>query len=99
VWVCSRSFAATADYSNPALGHGCPSLVSVVCCQVEVSVMGQLVILLSAAFLEPYLETSTMRRPRPTSTAEPRRRRGKRGGGVHQGRQLMALKNVQRMLM
>ena len=43
----------------------------VVCCQVEVSVTGQLAILLSVACLEPDLETSTMRRPWPTRTAEP----------------------------
>ena len=38
VWVCCRS---TADIvgSNPTEGHGCLSVVSVVCCQVEVSVI------------------------------------------------------------
>ena len=35
-WVCGRSLAGTAG-SNPAGGHGCPSVVSVVCCQVDVS--------------------------------------------------------------
>jgi hypothetical protein len=35
-WVCGRSLARNVG-SNPARGHGCLSLVSVVCCQVEVS--------------------------------------------------------------
>ena len=40
-WVCDRSLAGIA-VSNPAGGgHGCLSLVSVVCCQVEVSVTGR----------------------------------------------------------
>ena len=34
--VCGRSLAGIAG-SNPTGGHGCLSLVSVVCCQVEVS--------------------------------------------------------------
>jgi hypothetical protein len=34
--VCGRSLTGFAG-SNPAGGHGCLSLVSVVCCQVEVS--------------------------------------------------------------
>ena len=54
--------------------------MSVVCCQVEVSVTGQSVVLLSVVCLEPDLETSTIRRPRPTRTAEPQRR-GRGGGG------------------
>jgi hypothetical protein len=35
-WVYCRSLVGIAG-SNPRLGHGCLSLVSVVCCQVEVS--------------------------------------------------------------
>jgi hypothetical protein len=35
-WACGRSLAAIAG-SNPARRHVCLSLVSVVCCQVEVS--------------------------------------------------------------
>jgi hypothetical protein len=35
-WVYGRSLAGIVG-SNPARGHGCLSLVSVVCCQVEVS--------------------------------------------------------------
>jgi hypothetical protein len=38
-WVCGRSLTVIAG-SNPAGGHGCLSLVSVVCCQVEVSATG-----------------------------------------------------------
>jgi hypothetical protein len=38
-WVCGRSLAGIAG-SNPALGYGCLSLVSVVCCEVEVSASG-----------------------------------------------------------
>jgi len=36
LYVCGRSPAEIVG-SNPARGHGCLSLVSVVCCQVEVS--------------------------------------------------------------
>ena len=35
-WVCGRSPAEIVG-SNPKGGHGCLSVVSVVCCQVEVS--------------------------------------------------------------
>jgi hypothetical protein len=38
-WVCGRSLAGIVG-SNPAKGHGCLSLVSVVCCQVEVCATG-----------------------------------------------------------
>ena len=38
-WVCGQSFAGIAG-SNPVEGHGCLSVVSGVCCQVEVSVSG-----------------------------------------------------------
>ena len=36
VWVYGRSLAGIAG-SNPTGGHGCLSLVGVVCCQAEVS--------------------------------------------------------------
>jgi hypothetical protein len=39
-WVCGRSLAGIAG-SNSARGHGCLSVVSVVCCQVEVSATGR----------------------------------------------------------
>jgi hypothetical protein len=38
-WVCGRSLTVIVG-SNPAGGHGCLSVVSVVCCQVEVSATG-----------------------------------------------------------
>jgi hypothetical protein len=38
-WDCGRSLAGIVG-SNPAGGHECLSLVSVVCCQVEVSASG-----------------------------------------------------------
>ena len=34
--VCGRSLAGIVG-SNPAVGHGCLSVVSVGCCQVDVS--------------------------------------------------------------
>jgi hypothetical protein len=38
-WVCGCSFTGIAG-SNPARRHGCLSVVSVVCCQVDVSATG-----------------------------------------------------------
>ena len=38
-WVCGHSTAEIMG-SNPHRGHGCLSVVSVVCCQVEVSATG-----------------------------------------------------------
>ena len=38
-WFCGRSLAGIVG-SNPIGGHGCQSVVSVVCCQVEVSGSG-----------------------------------------------------------
>ena len=38
-WVCGHSPAEIVG-SNSAGAHGCPSVVSVVCCQVEVSASG-----------------------------------------------------------
>jgi hypothetical protein len=38
-WVCGRPFSGIAGF-NPTGGHGCLSVVSVVCCQVEVSTTG-----------------------------------------------------------
>jgi len=37
--VCGRSITGIAG-SNPAEGNGCLSVVTVVCCQVEVSASG-----------------------------------------------------------
>ena len=39
-WVCGCLLSGNAG-SNPRRGHGCLSLVSVVCCQVEVSATGR----------------------------------------------------------
>jgi hypothetical protein len=38
-WVYGRSLTGIVG-SNPVDGHGCLSVVSVVCCQVEVSASG-----------------------------------------------------------
>jgi hypothetical protein len=38
-WVCGLSIVGIVG-SNPAVGHGCLCVVSVVCCQVEVSATG-----------------------------------------------------------
>ena len=38
-WVCGSSLAGIVG-SNPTGGYGCLSVVSVVCCQVEVSASG-----------------------------------------------------------
>jgi hypothetical protein len=38
-WVCCHSLAEIVGV-NPARHNGCLSLVSVMCCQVEVTVMG-----------------------------------------------------------
>jgi hypothetical protein len=38
-WVCGRSLAGI-EGSNPAGGHACLSVVSVVCCPVDVSASG-----------------------------------------------------------
>ena len=38
-WFCHHLLAGIADL-NPTRGLGCPSVVSVVCCQVEVSAVG-----------------------------------------------------------
>ena len=38
-WVCGRSLAGIVS-SNSAEGHGCLSVVSDVCCQVEVCATG-----------------------------------------------------------
>jgi hypothetical protein len=55
-------------------GHGCLSLVIVVCSHVEVSAMGRSLVqksLTECGVCECYLETSTVRRPRPARTVEP----------------------------
>ena len=39
-WICGRSLAGIVG-SNPSMGHICLSVVSVVCCQVQVSATGR----------------------------------------------------------
>jgi hypothetical protein len=63
-WVCGRSLARTWTR-----GHGCLSLVSVVCCQVEVSASGWSLVQRSPAecgVSKCDREASIMRRPWPT---------------------------------
>jgi hypothetical protein len=58
---------------EPRRRHGCPSLVSVVCGQVEVSATGRLLVQSSPiayGVSKRDLETSIMR-PRPTTAVEP----------------------------
>jgi hypothetical protein len=40
-WFCGRLLAEIAGMNSAAGGHGCPSVVSVVCSQVEVSATGR----------------------------------------------------------
>jgi hypothetical protein len=67
-WVCSLSLAGIVG-SNLARGHGCVSLVGVVCCQVDVSTSGRSLVQRSPAecgVSECDLEASIIRRPWPT---------------------------------
>ena len=66
--VCGRSPAGIAG-SKPAGGHWCLSVVSVVCCQVEVSASGWSLVQRSSTecgVSECDHEVSIMRRPWPT---------------------------------
>ena len=70
-WVRGRSFAGIAG-SNP-VGE-CLSLVSIVCCQVQVSATGRSLVQRSpteCGVSECDLEISTIRRPRPTKAVKP----------------------------
>jgi hypothetical protein len=67
-WVCGRSLTGITG-SNSDRGHGCLSLVIVVCCQVEVSATGLSLVQRSPA--ECDLETSTMRWPRNKGSVGP----------------------------
>ena len=63
---------ARIESSNPAGGHGCLTLVSVVCCQVEVSATGRSLVQRSPTGRGEYdLETSTMSTLRPTMAVDP----------------------------
>ena len=70
-WVCGRSLAGIVD-SNPALAW--IAVVSVVCCQVEVSVSDRSLVQRSP--IECDRGSSTVRRPLPTGGSCPV------GGGI-----------------
>jgi len=72
-WVCGRSLAGITG-SNSTGGHGCLSLVNVVCCQVEVSASGQSLVQRSrieCRVSECDRESSTLRRLGPLGAAAP----------------------------
>ena len=74
-WLCGRSLAGIVG-SNPAGSwmDGCLSLVSVMCCQVEVSIMGRSLFQRSPTergVSECDLETSSKGRPRSTRAVKP----------------------------
>ena len=72
-WVCGRSLCWDSGVES-RLGHGCLSLVSVACCQVQVSATCRSLVKRSPTeygVFECELETSRMRRSRPTRTVEP----------------------------
>jgi len=78
-WICSHSLAGIAD-SNPA-GRTDVCLLRVLCCQVEVSVMGRSLVqgsLTDCSASECDLETSIMRRSRPTRAFEQCTKKNKR---------------------
>ena len=67
--VCGRSLAGTGGFES-CQGYGCLSLVSVVCCQVEVSATGWSLVQRSSTdngVSECDRETSIMRRPWPST--------------------------------
>jgi len=75
MWVCSHPLAGIAGL-NPAGGHGCLSLMSVVCYQVEVSATGLSFTQRSptkCGVSECDLKTSAVRRPRPTRAVKPKK--------------------------
>ena len=72
-WICGLALAGVAG-SNPARGHGCLSLVNVVCCQVEVFATGRSLgqrCPTGCGASKFDLETSTIRRSRTTRVVEP----------------------------
>ena len=73
VWVRDRSIAGIVG-SNPAGGQGCLSVVSVVCCQVEVSVTDRSLVQrgpTECGVSECDLEISAMRMSQLTRVIEP----------------------------
>jgi hypothetical protein len=76
-WVCGRSLARDCGFESHR-GHGCLSVVSVVCFLVEVSVSGRSLVQRSPTACDASecdREASKMRRPWPTGGLM---RRGKR---------------------
>jgi hypothetical protein len=70
-WVYGRLMGL---WFESRLGHGCPCLVSVVCCQVEVSATGRSLVQRSpteCGVSERDLETSIRKGPSPTRAVEP----------------------------
>ena len=72
-WVCSRSLAGNAG-SNPTGGMDVCLLLSVVCCQVEISATGRSPVQRSPSecgATESDLGTSTIKWSRPTRSNKP----------------------------
>jgi hypothetical protein len=72
-WVRGRSLAGIAG-SDPEGARISVSLVSVVCCQIEASATGLSLVqrsLTECGVSECDRETSTFRRPRPSTAVEP----------------------------
>ena len=63
-WVCGRSLAGIAG-SNHSEGHGCLSVVSVVCCLSGRGLCVGLITRTECGVSEYYREVSIMRRPWP----------------------------------
>jgi hypothetical protein len=82
-WVCGRSFAGIAG-SNPAEGMDVCLLLSVVCCQVQVSTSGWLLVQrnpINCVVSECGLKASILRRPWPSGAIAA----GEGGGGGIRG--------------
>ena len=72
-WACGRSLAGTGRFESRR-GHGCLSLIIIVCCQVDASETDRSLVQKSptkSSVSEYDLETSPIRRPRHTRTVEP----------------------------
>ena len=78
VWVCGPSLCWDCGFESRR-GHGYLSLVSVVCCHVEMSATGRSLVQRSATecgVSECDLDTSTLRMPRPSSAVQPGKKNG-----------------------
>ena len=79
-WVCGRPVAGIGKVESRR-GHGCLSLVSFVCCQVQCPVTGRSPDHMSpteCGVSECKLENSTTRRPGPNKAVEPRKNKMKK---------------------